>query len=188
MHLFPVSALALCLALPGLAFAQTGSAPAAKASGAAVAPAQIFEKLLSAEEKDLVSAAEAMPADKFDFAPAKSPGNFDGVKTFSAQVKHVAEANYGFFHGFGVSGGKTRAELEKVNGRDGILQALKDSYTYAHSAMATITAQNAFVDMDGKGTTRAGMAAYSLQHNNDHYGQMVEYLRMNGIIPPASRH
>jgi hypothetical protein len=190
---FSVTTLALAagLALPACTLAQgmgaMGTGSSSMHSGAMVAPAKVFDKMLSGEEKEIVDLVEAMPADKFNFAPTDSIGKYDGVSSFSAQVKHLASANYGFFSGFGVPGGKTRAELAGLTTREQIIQALKDSYTYAHAAVATITPANAFIDMDGKGTTRAGMAAYELEHNNDHYGQLVEYLRMNGEIPPASR-
>ena len=194
MHLrFPhhTLALAACLAaaiaaVPHAGLAQ-GSGDTNAAVGKRLPPAEVFDKLLSGEEKEIVDLAEAMPADKFSFAPATSMGNYAGVSSFSAQVKHIASANYGFFRPFNVPGGKSRADFEKITSREDILAALKSSYLYAHAAIKTITPENAFVDLDGKGTTRAGMAAYSLEHNNDHYGQLVEYLRMNGIIPPASR-
>ncbi len=181
-------AFATALAVPAGSLAQgMGSTPASTSSGAMVAPAKVFDKLLTAAEKEIEDAAAAMPAEKYNFAPPASAGTFTGVRTYAAEVRHITEANYGFFHGWDIPGGKSRADIEKLTSREDILAALKDSYTYAHAAMATITAQNAFTDMDGKGDTRAGIAAYSIGHNNDHYGQMVEYLRMNGIIPPASR-
>ncbi len=184
-----VLSLAAAFALPSCCVAQMGSMQGMSMSHSmkAVPPAQVFDKMLSGEEGEIVSLAEAMPADKFNFAPAASMGKFDGVRTFSDQIKHLTTTNYNFFKGFGVAGGKSRADIDKLASRDEILAALKDSYAYAHKAIATITPENAFLDMDGKGTTRVGMAAYSLEHGNDHYGQMVEYLRMNGLVPPASR-
>ncbi len=155
--------------------------------GGMVSPAHIFDSTLSGEESEIVSLAEAMPADKFNFAPSSSMGKFDGVRTFSAQIKHITEANFGFFDGWGISGAKSRSDLDGATSREQILQNLKDSFAYAHKAMQTITAQNAFVDMNGKGGTRAGTAVHALAHMNDHYGQMVEYLRMNGMVPPASQ-
>ena len=183
-------ALAACLALPACTFAQgMGSMdmPNGKMdSGKTVAPAQVFDHILSGIEKETVGVAEAMPADKFNFAPSTSMGKFDGVRSFSSQVKHLTEANYGFFQAWHLPNSKSRADIEKLTGREDILAALKESYQYVHSAIATITPQNAFVDMDGKGGTRAGAVAFLLAHNNDHYGQMVEYLRMNGAVPPSS--
>lgn len=164
------------------------SAPAADIKvGQAVAPAQVFRDLLSGEEKEFIGAAEAMPADKFNFAPPASAGAFNGVRTFAAEIKHVTEANYSYFRAFNVPGGKSRDEIEKLTSRDQILGALKDSFQYAHAAINTITPENAFTALDAKGATRAGLAAGGVAHPQDHYGQMVEYLRMNGIIPPASR-
>ena len=137
-------------------------------------------------EQEFVSAAEAMPEDKFDFAP--SQGEFKGVRSFGSQVKHVAEANYYFFGGGTLSEADLKAKqdaIEKLTTRADILNALKDSLTQAHTYCDAITPENAFV-MTANGT-RGGMAAFGIAHMMDHYGQMVVYLRMNGIIPPASR-
>ena len=185
-------ALGLLIALPACTLAQgMGSmnmgGKGQMASGQMVAPAQVFDKALSGVEQEFVGAAEAMPADKFNFAPPTSMGNFTGVRTFADEVKHVATANYGMFRGFNVPGAKTGADIDKLTSRDEILAALKQSFQYAHSAIATITAQNAFASMGANGGTRAGAALHAISHPQDHYGQMVEYLRMNGIIPPASR-
>ncbi len=184
---FPLHTLALaaCLIAPSMALPASGFAQSA--AGKAIPPAQVFDKLLSSQEKEIVDLAEAMPADKFDFAPSDKIGLYDGVSNFSAQVKHLANANYGFYRAFNVPGGKARADFEKITSRDQILTTLKESYAYDHAAIATMTPENAFIALDEKGTTRAGIVAASLQHNNDHYGQLVEYLRMNGIVPPASR-
>lgn len=150
-------------------------------------PADVYDHLLTIMEKQIVGAADAMPADKFNFAPTQ--GDFKGVRTFGEQVKHLAEANYGFFEGWGVPNAVKDADIEKLTIKDDIMKALRDSYTYAHAAIATITAANAFEEM-GSGqrkSTKAGLATFCIAHSMDHYGQMVVYLRMNSIIPPASR-
>jgi uncharacterized damage-inducible protein DinB len=141
---------------------------------------------------EVVGAAEAMPADKYDFAPPATMGEFKGVRTFGAQVKHLAESNYEFFRGWTVPGATAvdPKTIEALKTKDDIVKALKDSYAYAHAAIATITPDNAFLAIPGfpKATsTRVSMASFCIAHSMDHYGQMVEYLRMNGIIPPASR-
>lgn len=154
-------------------------------SSSAGDPAQIYGKLMAGMEKEITSAAEAMPADKYNFAPTQ--GEFTGVRTFGQQVKHLAEANYDFFDGLNVGTPAKEADIEKLTSKDDIVKALKDSYAYAHKAIDTITAANAFESLGkGKGT-RAGAAAFCIAHSMDHYGQMVVYLRMNGIVPPASR-
>ena len=168
-----------CLITPAaLTYAQTP---------AQAKPADVYDHLLTIMEKQIVGAADAMPADKYSFAPTQ--GDFKGVRTFGEQVKHLAEANYGFFEGWGVPNAKKDADIEKLTSKDDIMKALRDSYTYAHAAIATITAANAFEEM-GTGqrkSTKAGLATFCIAHSMDHYGQMVVYLRMNSIIPPASR-
>jgi hypothetical protein len=165
--------------------AQEGMAPKGPAVGSHVPPAQIYEKLLAVMEKEFVDAAEAMPADKYDFAPPTSAGEFKGVRTFAEEVKHVAEANAYFFHDPAKPMVDNRADFDKLKSKDEIVKALKDSFGVAHAYMSGITAENAFVQT--KNGTRAEQATIGISHLMDHYGQMVEYLRMNGIIPPASR-
>ena len=177
----------LCCAVaaaPAFALAQA-PAPAKPAVGAQMTPSATYDKLLSGMEKEFVDAAEAMPEDKFNFSPTQ--GEFKGVRSFGAQVKHVAEANYYFFGG-GMSEAdmKTKSDaIEKLTAKADIIQALKDSFTQAHTFIGGITPENAFV-MTASGT-RGGMSAFGIAHMMDHYGQMVVYLRMNGIVPPASR-
>ena len=144
--------------------------------------------MLGLLEKQFVDAAEAMPEDKFDFSPPTTAGEFKGVRTFSAEVKHVAEANYYFFGGatFTEADMKTKSDaIDKLKTKAEVVQALKDSFTQAQTFIDGITPENAFITTEHG--TRAGMAAFGIAHFMDHYGQMVEYLRMNGIVPPASR-
>lgn len=183
-----LSACCLLAATSTFALGQAATKPAAPAVGTQVPPAQVYDKLISGMEKEFVDAAEAMPEDKFNFAPPITAGEFKGVRTFAGQVKHVAQANYYFFGGpsFTEAEGKAKDEaIEKLTSKADIVQALKDSFTVAHQYIATITKDNAF-EMTAHGT-RGGMAAFGIAHFMDHYGQMVEYLRMNGIVPPASR-
>lgn len=151
--------------------------------GSKISPAQTFTKLLSTFETEIVGVAEAMPEDKYNFAPTQ--GEFKGVRTFAQQVKHVAESNYYFWGAFGGSSAEGGASIDKLTTKADIVKALKDSFVIAHKAVDGMTTENAF-EMTKTGT-RAGMTALGLAHTMDHYGQMVEYLRMNGIVPPASR-
>jgi uncharacterized damage-inducible protein DinB len=175
---------------PAFAFAQEAAPakPAKPAVGTTMSPSETYGKLLGMMEKQFVGAAEAMPEDKFDFAPPVTAGDFKGVRTFGAQVKHVTEANYYFFGGGGMSEADVKAKsdaIEKLTSKADIIQALKDSFTQAHTYVNGITPENVFV-MTANGT-RGGMSTFGISHLMDHYGQMVVYLRMNGIVPPASR-
>jgi hypothetical protein len=173
------------LAVPSLTHSQAAQPPK-PAVGTAQAPAQVYGKLLAGMEKEFVDAADAMPEDKYDFAP--TTGEFKGVRTFGGQVKHVAEANYFFFSGDAFTDASDKAKsdaIEKLTSKADIIQALKDSFKLAHALIDGTTADNAFVTTTHG--TRAGMASFGLAHMMDHYGQLVVYLRMNGIVPPASR-
>ena len=189
MHIpthIPSRILCCCLmaAAPSIALAQA-AAPAKPAVGTVMSPATTYGSVLSIMEKQFVGAAEAMPEDKYNFAPAPTLGEFKGVRSFGDQVKHVAETNWYFFHAPTKPMVDNRADIEKLKTKAEIVQALKDSFVQAHAYVDGITAENAFV-MTEHGT-RAGMAAFGVAHLMDHYGQLVIYLRMNGIVPPASR-
>ena len=186
---FGIAALLLTggLLLQPTAQAQMAAKAKAAVSTEAQPPSVVYGQLLKLMSGEVISAAEAMPADKYDFAP--TAGNFAGVRTFGSEVQHIAEANYFFFSSFGLSGAPDDAHLKALKGKDELVQALKDSFAYAQKGIDTITPQNAFEPV-GSGEmrmARAGFATLCLAHSMDHYGQMVEYLRLNGIVPPASQ-
>jgi len=180
------SALGCCL-LAAITLAHAQAPAAAKpAVGTAQAPSQVYGRLLANMEKEFVDAAEAMPEDKYDFVP--TTGEFKGVRSFGSQVKHVAESNYYFFGGdaYTEAGDKAKSDaIEKLTSKADIVQALKDSFKLAHALVDGTTADNAFITTAHD--TRARMISFGLAHTMDHYGQLVVYLRMNGIVPPASR-
>jgi len=154
---------------------------------------QVLDAWVSNVENELLPAAIALAADKFDFTPAN--GEFHGVRTFGGQIKHVAASNYQL--GAGIlgeqppHGEKGEEAPDSVRTKAEIVEYLKGSFAYLHRAMASITENTLTEPIPGtKGTwqrTRLGLAVDSVAHSYDHYGQMVEYLRMNRIIPPASR-
>src|SRR5271166_6953641 len=188
------------MAILVLAIGASGPTVAANAQAATPAKpdqkptfAMVFDRSLTNTEKEVVSAAEAMPDDKFNFAPTQ--GEFKGVRTFAQQIKHIAAVNY--MLGAGILGEKPPIDLKGENGPDSItskadvVKFLKDSFTYAHKAANSITEANVLEMVQSpfgsNKTTRLTLTIILLGHPFDHYGQMVEYLRMNGIIPPASR-
>jgi hypothetical protein len=155
---------------------------------------QVLNRTVANLESDFIPAADAMPEDKYSFAP--TDGEFKGVRTFAQQIKHVAAVNYEL--GAAILMEKSPVEIGEAEGgpasitsKADILKYLKDSFAYVHKAIDTINEQN-LVGMVkspfGEGAvTRMGLATSVSWHGYDHYGQMVEYLRMNGIVPPASR-
>jgi hypothetical protein len=174
--------------------AQMSGPPPSPQVGTKEDPAKAVDGLLSMMELQVVGAAKAMPADKYSFAPAQAifatgrTTQFDTVRTFVAQVTHLAQANYFFFGWSGIKPDRDLKAIGSIATKDEAVAALEASFVYAHKAIATITPENAFVaikPVDGF-STRVTIAAFAAAHGNDHYGQMVEYLRMNGIVPPAS--
>jgi len=157
--------------------------------------AQALEILFNIVEKHIISAGEAMPAVKYQFAPVN--GEFKGVRTFGQQLKHLAATNY--ILGAAALGEKVHEDAgdemgpENVRTKPEIMEYVKGSFAYLRKAMEAIDDQNEVVPSDPisplqHGTaTRLGLVVESLLHAYDHYGQMVEYLRMNGVVPPASR-
>ena len=158
-------------------------------------PVQALEILFNIVEKHIVTTGEAMPAVKYQFAPVD--GEFKGVRTFAQQLKHLAATNY--ILGAAALGEKPPADAgdemgpENVRTKPEILEYAKGSFAYLRKAMQAIDGQNEVVPSDPisplqHGTaTRLGLVVESLLHAYDHYGQIVEYLRMNGVVPPASR-
>src|ERR1700724_1393879 len=154
---------------------------------------QVLDRTVANLEHDFVPAAEAMPEEKFGFAPTN--GEFKGVRTFGQQIKHVAAVNYEI--GAAILEEKPPVDIGDESGpasvttKADILKYLNDSFAYAHKAIQTINEKNLVETVRspwGEGrVTRLSLATSVAWHGFDHYGQMVEYLRMNGIIPPASR-
>ncbi len=155
--------------------------------------AQVLDATVSNVEHEFVPAADAMPEDKYGFAPTN--GEFKGVRTFAQQIKHVAAVNYIFGAAIleqkpPVNTGDESGPASMTSKAD-IMKFLKESFEYVHKAIATINEKNLVATVKspfGEGSvTRLGLATSVSAHCFDHYGQMVEYLRMNGIVPPASR-
>ncbi len=151
---------------------------------------------ITSQETLFVDEAEAMPEGKFDFSPESlsiSGSDFKGVRTFGQQVKHVAADNFAIWAP--LAGQPEPAGLNAPNGpaamisRAEILKFLKDSFLYSHEAVRGLTSENALekVEFRGSQVTRLSLVVLALTHISTHYGHMAEYLRMCGIIPPASR-
>jgi uncharacterized damage-inducible protein DinB len=156
--------------------------------------ASTLDREISSIEKLIVEAAEAMPEEKFNFSPesVNIPGDdYKGVRTFAQQVKHVAASNYAIWSP--LTGDTFPADFmggngpEKLKSKVDITQFLKDSFALGHKAAATLTTENMLQPVEGSKSLRLHLATFAVAHAFDHYGQMVEYLRMNGIVPPASR-
>jgi uncharacterized damage-inducible protein DinB len=142
-------------------------------------------------EGNFLGVAEAMPENKYSFVP--TTGKFDDVRSFGEQVKHVACAQFAFFNEF--EGKKPPEDCEKgghepARTKSELIKYLKDSFDYSNHVLATLTAKNALDRVEGRyagPNTKLGISVVAVWHITDHYGQLVEYLRMNGIVPPMTQ-
>jgi hypothetical protein len=182
---FGVGLWVIAVSCVAVAQQQKNSEPASAAT--------VLEGQLKYLESEFVPTVDAMPEDKFTFAP--TTGEFKGVRNFGAQARHVAAVNY--IIGAAILDEKPPAVAATEDGpatmisKADIMKFVKDSFDYSHKALNAVNEKNMTTPISspfGEGnTTRLGMSVGLIAHARDHYGQMVEYLRMNGIIPPASR-
>ncbi len=140
--------------------------------------------------KDFTRLADVMPEEKWTFKPTH--GAFANARTFAEQVKHVACANDAWAAQIlkekqpkrcdlgGPSPAKTKAE---------IMAYLSESLTHMDRAIVSVSVSNLLEPAHGEywGDNRLSAVTAAVWHISDHYGQLVEYLRMNGIVPPASQ-
>ena len=197
----------LVLTLSVGAIAQKPAAPAASPATQAQPPSApatpptfntVIDREISIIEKEFVDAAEAMPEDKYGFTPVSlniQSSDYKGVRTFAEEVKHVATANYGFWGT--ITGDPMLPGTTGPNGPDSIkskaeiVKYLKDSFAIGHKAAGMLTPDNILgtvkIPFIPNPVPRLFVSTFAVAHAFDHYGQMVEYLRMNGIVPPASR-
>jgi DinB family protein len=189
----------LAVFFAGIAFGQgaktvtAASAPQAQGSAETTLAAMV-DREISTVEKLVVEAVEAMPEEKFNFTPESLSiprDDYKGVRSFAVQVKHIASSNY--FIWSPITGDPVPANIKDGNGpvelksKAEILKFLKDSFALGHKAAATLTTQNMLEPAANGKSQRLHLAEFGVAHAYNHYGQMAEYLRMNGIIPPASR-
>jgi uncharacterized damage-inducible protein DinB len=153
------------------------------------------ERQFNKIQSDIVSTAEAMPEEKFYFTPESldiKNSVFKGVRTFAGQIMHLATDNILIWSA--ITGDSVRADITDVNGpksiktKADVLKYLKSSFNVGRKAISMLTDKNAMgmIEFRGRNLPRLDLAFYALTHANEHYGQMVVYLRMCGIVPPPT--
>jgi hypothetical protein len=156
--------------------------------------ASVIDRDINGVEELVINAADAMPEDKFDFTPTAlniPGGDYKGVRSFAVEVRHIAASNWLIWSP--LTGDKLPEGLKDGNGpvnlqtKAEIMKFLRESFAMGHRAAATLTTENMLQSPAKSKSTRLRLAEFGVAHAYDHYGQMVEYLRMNGIVPPASR-
>jgi hypothetical protein len=152
---------------------------------------QIFDKQLDASEREVMAVVETMPANRFDFVPKS--GAFTYVQTFGAQARHIAFCLNEVAAGLLGEPMLPHTDQEgpgNLTSKEDIVRYLKDAFAHAHKAIGTLTNENLLEQIrdpyvEKLRTTRLDAATILLSHTWDHYGQIVEYLRMNNLVPPG---
>jgi hypothetical protein len=182
MKQLPIPILLAFAVISGAAFGQSSSISSA------------VDREITDAEKRITDAAEAMPESKFDFSPEDlhlAGSDYRGVRTFRLQIRHIAASNYAIWSP--ITGDQFPKDFYGGNGpenlttKTAILKFLKDSFALGHKAASMLTIDNMLQPPEHSRSTRLRAAFFGVEHAYDHYGQIVEYLRMNGIVPPASR-
>jgi len=196
MNLLHIAALLIVcsVVLTGVAnpklLQESASKPAAQQDDVPKSIAESVSETLQFTEGNFLAVAEAMPENKYSFVPTE--GKFDDVRSFGEQVKHVACNQFAFFNEF--EGKKPPEDCEKgghepARTKAELIQYLRDSFDYSNRVLPTLTAKNALERVQARyaaPNTKLGISVVAVWHITDHYGQLVEYLRMNGIVPPMT--
>jgi uncharacterized damage-inducible protein DinB len=197
MSIRSLAALAFAIGVPSHSIdAQTHAVRAALGDSAMARERANFRLMLtSAVRRNIVDAAEAMPADKYGFAP--TVGAFSNVRTFGHEIKHLAATN--FILAAAALGEAAPADAGDEQGPDSVVTKAQHIVYLGQTFDALEKAIDAIGDdkipvnsspispFQGGTATRLSLISEALTHSYDHYGQMVVYLRMNGVVPPASR-
>lgn len=171
-------------------FPRNGAPDNPAAAGNLTVASQLRQQL-SFVEREFVDAADAMPEEKYTFVPMNefASGNFRGVRNFAQQVLHVAGGNYLLYGAIIPDEPRVNAPPPTASKAE-IMKYLRDSFAFAHKAIETITPENMLTPVRRAPNAFAGtnlqIAVFGATHGADIYGQLVEYLRMNGVVPPAT--
>jgi len=173
----PITIATLVLAFAPAVVAQT---MAPNTSNPVVSTVRQLEERQS---KNLIGAAEEMPADKYSYHPTPEQ------MTFAHLVIHVTEANNGMCAR--VAGDQPReTKLSEADSKEMLTKALKDSFAYCEQVLAkaddsTLGQPVAF--SGGRTGTRAAALIYLATGWADHYGAAAMYLRLNNLLPPSAQ-
>ncbi|MBV8829753.1 MAG: DinB family protein [Acidobacteriaceae bacterium] len=157
--------------------AQTASGPNANPLSAA------NRHMYAMTKSDVLNAAEEMPEENYAFKPVAT------VRTFGQLVGHVADAQYEFCAAV-VGDGKQPPGIEKSKtSKADLIQALKDGFAYCDQAYNNLTDAQAaqLVKFFGHDSPKLTILSFNVAHNMEHYGNMVTYLRIKGLVPPSSQ-
>jgi uncharacterized damage-inducible protein DinB len=138
-----------------------------------------------AGQKDMLAKiADAMPEAKYGFKATPAQ------RSYGEHVMHIAQINMMLLQAFGSKAPAPQINMKATSKAD-VMKAMADSFDYGTAILKEQTDQTMAGTIQGPPwmgpSTRARMIAFLIGHTQDTYGQMVVYLRLNGLVPPASQ-
>lgn len=172
MHVRVCAATLAVLFMPGLAAAQSNPV------------AQAFRDNASQEAKNLIAAAEEVPADKYGYKPTPAQMSFGGI------VMHLAQGNDYLCGAIGAMKAPTRSKIAATDSKDVLVARLKETFTFCDQALAALDDSKLGEQLPffgGHTRSRAGVMTVTTADWADHYSQFSNYLRLNGMLPPTAK-
>jgi uncharacterized damage-inducible protein DinB len=138
--------------------------------------------MYEAIRNNITRSADKMPEENFAFKPVPE------VRSFGQLIGHIADAQYLFCSA--VKGEKNPAPgIEKTkSSKADLVSALKEAFAYCDAAYTAMTDQSAMemVKFFGRERSKLNVLNFNSSHNNEHYGNIVTYMRIKGLVPPSS--
>jgi uncharacterized damage-inducible protein DinB len=169
-----------------LASAQTTDAGYSEALSPSLA--RVAKAMHATIRRNLAEAAESMPADEYSFRPTPQ------VRTFGQIIGHLVNANFFFCSQAAGEKSPATANYEQITAKASLVKALNDSLVYCDRVYAATTDANFIqpveigrgVGMEPANTVRGAVLMFNIAHNNEHYGNIVVYMRLKGHVPPST--
>jgi uncharacterized damage-inducible protein DinB len=161
------------------AWTQTGAVSSTAAANPLVSSSKVFYQNA---KQDILRSADKMPDDKYAFKPT------DSVRTYGQLLAHVADGQYEFC-GAAASNHDQKNIEQNAKTKTAIIAALKDAFAYCDGIYAGMTdakAAELIPAFGGAKITRLGMLDFNISHTMEHYGNLVTYMRIEGLVPPSS--
>ena len=154
-------------------------------------PPETYSMFLQAQyaglKRNIVASAEKMPVEHLSFKPSPD------VRTYAQQLGHIVDTQYFFCNAVkGGSNPATGKDFEKITERDAMVQAVKDAFAYCDDLFSSLTNETAMqmitigAAANERQTARANQLTMVIVHGTEHYGNLVTYMRIKGIVPPSS--
>ena len=188
-RVFAIAALACLVALP--VFAQTAPATAAQAPVAQAAPpvgpteplSRVLFNGYNSQKMNLTQSADKVSEADYAFQPTKD------VRTFGQILAHVANTQFNYCSVAKGEPNPNKDDIEKTAmTKAAIVKALADSFAYCDTVYLTLTDAKALelIKVGQNEVPRAARLISNIAHDNEHYGNLVTYMRIKGYVPPST--